>query len=296
MLGDALQAQASEWLALREAEGLKPNTIRSYSDHIHIFLKALAGRELTPFTFAAFFRDYAKGHSIVSCKSIYNSVKLFLHGIERPELMGKMVRPRGETSPKSIYGEGQLKALFQVLRADRAPSGLRDHAIVCLLRYCGLRAAEACNLRLDDLIEAEDAVFVRSGKSRYARRKVPLVSPCPQALAVYLGRGRPKLLRRASYSDYLFLTVDGFPLTRNSLRMLLRRRGQQVGIPISAHRFRHTWATAHVRVRTNPAAIGYLAGWSPKTLYDMMATYGHPDIEDLREAQKEAFGSAQSGR
>src|SRR5437867_3423900 len=67
MLGDALQAQASEWLALREAEGLRPNTIRSYSDHIHIFLKALAGRELTPFTFAAFFRDYAKGHSIVSC-------------------------------------------------------------------------------------------------------------------------------------------------------------------------------------------------------------------------------------
>ena len=75
MFGDALQVQASEWLALREAEGLRPNTIRSYSDHIHIFLKALAGRELTPFTFAAFFRDYAKGHSIASCKSIYNSVK-----------------------------------------------------------------------------------------------------------------------------------------------------------------------------------------------------------------------------
>ena len=36
--------------------------------------------------------------------------------------------------------------------------------------------------------------------------------------------------------------------------------------------------------------IGYLAGWSPRTLYDMMATYGHPDLEALREAQREAFG------
>ena len=72
--------------------------------------------------------------------------------------------------------------------------------------------------------------------------------------------------------------------------MLLRRLGQRVGYPISAHRFRHTWATAHVRARTNAAAIGHMAGWSPKTLYDMMATYGHPDLEDLREAQRDAFG------
>ena len=290
MYGAELEKAVEEWLVVKEAEGLRPATVRTYSDHIHIMLRWLAGRELVPFLFASFFRDYAKGHAAASCRSIYNSMRLFLKGIDRVDLVGTMRRPRGETSPKVVYSEGQLRALFQMLRADRTPTGLRDFAIVCLLRYCGLRASEVCGLRLDDLLESEEAVFVRGGKSRYARRKVPLVTPTSQVLAVYLGRGRPKLLRREAYSDYLFLTVDGVPPTRNTLRMLLRRLGQRVGYPISAHRFRHTWATAHVRARTNAAAIGHLAGWSPKTLYDMMATYGHPDLEDLREAQRVAFG------
>jgi site-specific recombinase XerD len=290
MLGEEIENAAAEWLAVKEAEGLRPDTIRTYGDHIHIFLRWLAGRELIPLLFAAFFRDYAKTHSIASCASIYNSVRLLLKGIGRPDLAGTMRRPRGETAPKCIYSEGQLRALFQVLRADRTATGLRDHAIVCLLRYCGLRASEICNLRLDDLLDNEEAVSVRGGKSRYARRRVPLMPPSSQVLAAYLGRGRPKLLRRGAYADHLLLTVGGAPLTRNSLRMLLRRLGERVGFPVSAHRFRHTWATAHVRARTNPAVIGHLAGWSPKTLYDMMATYSHPDLEALREAQREAFG------
>ena len=290
MYGAELERAAVEWLAVKEAEGLRPNTVRTYGDHVKIFLNWLAGRELAPFLFASFFREYGKSHSAASCRSIYNSTRLFLKGIDRVDLAGTMRRPRGETTPKVVYSEGQLRALFQMLRADRSPTGLRDYVIVCLLRYCGLRASEVCGIRLDDLLESEEAVFVRGGKSRYARRKVPLVTPTSQVLAAYLGRGRPKLLRRGAYSDHLLLTVDGALLNGNSLRMLLRRLGQRVGYPISAHRFRHTWATVHVRARTNPAAIGYLAGWSPKTLYDMMATYSHPDLEDLRAAQREAFG------
>ncbi|KKK72814.1 hypothetical protein LCGC14_2900120, partial [marine sediment metagenome] len=147
--------------------------------------------------------------------------------------------------------------------------------------------SEACNLLLDDLLEREDAVYVRGGKSRYARRKVPLVAPCPQALTAYVTRGRPTFLQ--GYSDYVFLSVVGLPFTRDSLRQMLRRRGLQVGFPLGAHRFRHTWATAHVRARTNAAAIGQMAGWSPKTLYEMMAAYAHPDLELLRDAQEAAF-------
>ncbi len=288
MRKEELQPAMEEWLALRESEGLRPATITAYRDHAHIFFLWLDGQELAPVTFHTFFREYGKGHSPASCRTIYTSMAVFLRGIGQEELMGKMKKPRGDTAPKAIYTEGQLKILFQLLRIDRTPTGLRDHAVVSLLRYCGLRASEACNLLLDDLLEQEDAVYVRGGKSRYARRKVPLVAPCPQALTAYVTRGRPTFL--CGYSDHVFLSVAGLPFTRNSLRQMLRRRGFQAGFPLSAHRFRHTWATAHVRSRTNPASIGRLAGWSPKTLYEMMAVYGHPDIEDLREAQRQAFG------
>ncbi len=285
---EELQQAVEEWLALRESEGLRPATLTTYRDHVHVFLLWLDGQELAPTTFYTFFREYARGHSPASCRTIYTSMRVFLRGIGREELVGGMRKPRGDTAPKVIYTEGQMKALFQLLRVDRTPAGLRDHAIVSLLRYGGLRASEACRLLLDDLLEREDAVHIRGGKSRYARRKIPLVAPCPQTLAAYVARGRPALLH--GYSDHVFLSVDGIPLTRDSLRQMLRRRGFQVGFPLGAHRFRHTWATAHVRSRTNPASIGYLAGWSPKTLYEMMSVYGHPDIEDLREAQRQAFG------
>lgn len=286
-----LEREVESWLALREAEGLRPSTLASYAAHVHIFalwLTRQGGQELVPFTFAAFFRDYAKEHSPASCRSVYTSMRVFLRAIGLADLMGTMRQPRGDTVPKTIYSEGQMRALFSVLRADHTPTGYRDHAIISLLRYCGVRASEACALLVDDLLEQEDAVHVQGGKSRYARRKVPLITGCPRVLALYLARGRPQLLH--GYSDFLFLSVEGQPLTRDALRQLLRRRGEQVGFPLGAHRFRHTWTTAHVRARTSPPSIAAMAGWAPRTTVEMLQRYGHPDLDDLRQAQAEAFG------
>ena len=106
MLGAELEKATAEWLAVKEAEGLRPDTIRTYGDHIHIFLRWLAGRELIPLLFAAFFRDYAKTHAIASCASIYNSVRLLLKGIGRPDLAGTMRRPRGRQPPSASTAKG----------------------------------------------------------------------------------------------------------------------------------------------------------------------------------------------
>ena len=280
-----LEAKAEEWLAIKEAEGLRPDTLRSYRDHIFTFIKGLRS-DLTPFTFAAFFRDYSKDHSPVSARQIFGMARMFLRGVEREDLIPKMKKPRGEASPKKVYSEGQLRALFQVLRNDRTHTGMRDYAIVCLLRFGGLRVSEVCRLRLDDLTE-RDTVKIRDGKSRYAVREVPLPAPAPSVVMGYIARGRPKLLK--GWSELLFLTYDGRELSRETVRMLLRRTGEEVGFPLSAHRFRHTWVTDHVRARTNPTIIGRMVGWSPKSTYDMLGTYAHPDLTDLRAAQEEAF-------
>ena len=280
-----LEEKAEEWLAIKEAEGLRPDSLRSYRDHVFTFIRGIHS-ELTPFTFAAFFRDYGKDHSPVSARQIFGMAKMFLHAIDRNDLIPKMKPPRGEGSPKKVYTEGQLRALFQLLRTDRTPTGMRDYAIVCLLRFGGLRVSEVCRLRLDDLTE-RDTVKIRDGKSRYAVREVPLPSPAPQVVMGYIARGRPKLLK--GWSELLFLTAAGTAMRRETVRMLLRRTGKEVGFPLSAHRFRHTWVTDHVRARTNPTIIGRMVGWSPKTLMDMMSVYSHTDIDDLRAAQEEVF-------
>ena len=76
-------------------------------------------------------------------------------------------------------------------------------------------------------------------------------------------------------------------MNRNSLALMLGRK--DVGFKVGAHRFRHTYITQHSVAGTNPALIGQLAGWSPRTLSAMLANYTPPSEKALRGAQEKAF-------
>ena len=52
---------------------------------------------------------------------------------------------------------------------------------------------------------------------------------------------------------------------------------------LSAHRFRHTWATQMLRSGVDLETLRLLGGW---TDYTMLRTYTHLAGEDLREAMK----------
>lgn len=287
MNGKELEQACVDWLKVKEGEGRRPATLKTYREHVAIVLRWLGDRELDAPTFVQFFREYGKAHSPASSASIYNSLKLLLKHLDRVDLAGNMRRPSGDIPPKSVYSAGTLRTLDKVLRADETAIGLRDGAIVAILRHAGLRAGEVVALTLDDL--SEDSVIVRNGKSRFARRIVPLTPPAPQALTAYLGRGRPKLLRR-TFSNLLFLQDDGSAITKNTLRMMLRRRGEQVGVHLSPHKFRHTFVSTRVVAGIPPSVVGALAGWSPKTLAEMLSVYSHVSLEELRAAQQQALG------
>ena len=286
MLKAELEKRLEEWLAVREAEGLKPTTLTNYRTFVSIFLSWLGDKSLSPSSFADFFRQYRQNHAVASQQAIYVALKIFLSGIGEEKRMGNMGRPRGETPAKSVYTDEQLRVLFKRLRTNRTATGLRDHALISILRYTGIRAGEACGLQLDDLDTQAETLAVTGGKTRYARRTIPLVEPCAKVLSAYLSRGRPKLLN-GEKCESLFLGVGGQPMNRNSLALMLGRKN--VPFKVGAHRFRHTWATAHVRAKTNPSIIGALAGWSGRTLSQMLSTYSHPDLEMLKSAQESAL-------
>ena len=275
------------YLNVRQAEGLKPTTLVNYRTFVSIFLSWLGdSRELSPSSFADFFRQYRQNHAVASQQAVYVALKIFLTGIGEEEKMGGMGRPRGETPPKNTYSQQQLTTLFKLLRRNRTVTGLRDHALISILRYTGIRAGEVCGLKVDDLDTQGETLAVTGGKTRYARRTIPLIQPCHKILSAYLSRGRPKLLNGEA-CDHLFLGVGGKPMNRNSLALMLGRK--DVEFKVGAHRFRHTYITQHSVSGTNPALIGQLAGWSPRTLSAMLANYTHPSGEDLKEAQEKAF-------
>ena len=286
MLKTELEKRLEEWLAVRQAEGLKETTLTNYRTFVSIFLSWLGDKSLTPSSFADFFRQYRVDHAVASQQAVYVALKIFLTSIGEEKRMGSMGRPRGETPAKSVYTDEQLRALFKLLRADKSPVGRRDLALASVLRYTGIRAGEACGLKVDDLDTQAGSLAVTSGKTRHARRIVPLVEPCAKVLSAYLSRGRPRLLNGESCS-HLFLGVGGRPMNRNSLALMLGRK--DVPFKVGSHKFRHSYITQLAVVGINPALIGQLAGWSPRTLSAMLANYTHPSGEDLKEAQEKAF-------
>ena len=122
------------------------------------------------------------------------------------------------------------------------PLEIRDRALLELLYACGLRIAEACKVRLENL-DAEGGILRITGKGNKTRL-VPVGSAALHALKTYLSAGRPKLISSRSGAA-IFLSVRGHPLTPARIWQLVRYYAKQAGIEeaVHPHQLRHSFAT-----------------------------------------------------
>ena len=122
------------------------------------------------------------------------------------------------------------------------PLEIRDRALLELLYACGLRIAEACTLRLENL-DKEGGVVRVTGKGNKTRL-VPVGRAALDALNIYLWAARPKLLSPRSGAE-IFLSVRGHPLTPARIWQLVRYYAKRAGIEeaVHPHQLRHSFAT-----------------------------------------------------
>jgi site-specific recombinase XerD len=130
-------------------------------------------------------------------------------------------------------------------------------AIFYLLWQGGLRSGEVELLRFSDFYifraNREQRLFVRDGKWRKGRA-VYLTDVALEALKAYLAvRGMDKA------GDFVFVR-NGMPLKRNFLAQRLRAIGRNVGVHVSPHRLRHTFATQLLNVGCRVTSIQKLLG------------------------------------
>lgn len=118
--------------------------------------------------------------------------------------------------------------------------GKRDVALLCLLLDTGLRASEVCRLKLADL-NLENLslrVVVKGGDEAEGVFTVYTAAQVSAWLAA-----RP----RYASDDTVFVSVSGGTagkrLTPDGLKDILRKRGQAVGLALSPHDLRRTFAT-----------------------------------------------------
>lgn len=153
----------------------------------------------------------------------------------------KLPLPRlPQTLPQPL-SEGDVAKLVASPAGDSALE-IRDRALLELLYACGLRIAEACSVRLENLDE-EGGVIRVTGKGNKTRM-IPVGRAALEALRFYLANARPKLVSARSGAA-IFLSVRGHPLTPARIWQLVRHYARMAGIEesIHPHQLRHSFAT-----------------------------------------------------
>jgi site-specific recombinase XerD len=129
--------------------------------------------------------------------------------------------------------------------SKRAPSGIRNRALLALLWRCGLRCSEALDLEPRDIDASTGLVRVRNGKGG----KLRVVKVDSTALAL-VGHW---LAKRTAFGlngrHKLFPTLQGKPLNARYVRALVARLGRRAGIErrCHPHALRHSHASELAR-------------------------------------------------
>lgn len=165
---------------------------------------------------------------------------------------------RSKHLPKRLTREEAALLLARPNR--RAPTGIRNRALLRCFYRAGLRCSEALDLKLRDVQLAKNTIRVNAGKGDKDR-----VVYIDQATTEILDRWR---LIRPSGSEWFFCTLKGGRLDDGYVRTMVARYGKKAGITeirCHPHLLRHTFATELLE-------DGY-------SIIEVQQLLGHEDLE-----------------
>ena len=247
-----------EFLATLELErGLSRNTLEAYRSDLQQY-GAFLGRqgkdplEAGPRDVAAFISELATGHdgkAPVVAATLQRKIaclRSFYRHLRREQIMDS--DPTAELRPPRSPGRlPKVLSRDEVNRLLAQPKGtscaaLRDRALLETMYACGLRASEAITLELSEL-DLEAGMLRARGKGS-KERLVPIGNKAIEALEVYLGRGRPRLVGLAD-EPRVFVNLRGSGLSRQGLYKIVQGHARSAGLAhrMSPHTLRHTFAT-----------------------------------------------------
>jgi site-specific recombinase XerD len=149
----------------------------------------------------------------------------------------------------------------EVMRLWNSLASPRDRALVALLWHAGLRVAEVVGLTLEDVMP----IAPREADSRLPAR-VRVLGKGQKERSVYLNQETYTVLqawltvRPTMASRIIFLNERGQPLRANGVEWLLKRYGEQIGVHLTPHRLRHTFARQLIEAQMPIESLASLMG------------------------------------
>lgn len=169
----------------------------------------------------------------------------------------KTFRPKRHRPPiQKTVDEKALQAIMDACQTHE------ERLIVILLASTGLRATEACNLNLEDILLEDGRLIVRVGKWG-GTRKLGLTPSLTEAITQYLASRTG-----AKPTDPLLTNNKGQRMDRFGLNYRLQTIAQRVGVEASPHCMRRAFVTINVN--------------KGRPLVHLQIACGHKDIKTTR--------------
>ena len=236
--------------------GLSGNTLQAYRRDLESYAESLAARGILtpegigPEDVTAFAHDLRtrpdRPLAASSMARMLSTVRGFHRFLVDESLVA--VDAAAETKPpklamrlpKAISIE-QMESVLNAVGGDD-PQSLRDRALLELLYATGARVSEAVALDVDDLVDGDIVRLFGKGSKQ---RIVPVGSFARAAIDAYLVRARPGFSVRGTATPALFLGARGQRVSRQNAWLIIRAAAEKakLGVEISPHTFRHSFAT-----------------------------------------------------
>ena len=238
---------------------------------------------------------YEKGDVSRTIARKVSSLRAFYRFLERNAVVttnpfaGVQLKKAGQHLPRYFY-EKELNKLFDVVMADTSLLGLRNRLLLEILYGTGARVSEAAGLTLGMLDQAARVITI-TGKGNKTRI-VPYGQYAADALASYLRDARPQLLAKSPVMhDKLFVNQRGQALTASGIEYILKHLAKKAGLTqmISAHMFRHTYATDMLNNGADLRTVQQLLGHSSLSTTQI---YTHVTTDALQKSYRDFFPRA----
>ena len=192
-------------------------------------------------------------------------------GVEMPKLPKSL--------PKALSLD-EMQNLLACKTQNPSKEEVRRQAIVELFYATGMRVTELTNLKLSDLTLDEEAMIRISGKGE-KERMMPLSERTLNTLQTYIRKQDFKQVKDAP--QWLFPSRQGRPLTRQRVFQIVREAGQAVGLELSPHHLRHTFATHLLENNADLRSVQMMLGHTDLTTTQVYTKVVNDRLRDVLE-------------
>ena len=239
--------------------------------------------------------ELARGVSKRSCKRRLSSLRHFYKYMVNVGYLNDnpfifVDAPKTETKyPHALYKE-QIQEIFK--RNEERTDALknRDQAILYLLYYSGMRAAELVGLDVQSVSIKERVVRVLGKGNK--ERIIPFTGECQKVVKAYIDKERKDLLKKSKeLTPALFLNAKGERLTTRGLEYILDSIEEKTGLYVGLHPhvLRHSFATHLLENGADLRVIQELLGHES---INATQVYTHVTEEAMKETYQNVFPRA----